>query len=154
RKRGKEDPNFTNGLSENSEAFFEEVMGSSHFVNTCGSLWGLERDLKTDRTIFLGGTQRFTGQQSLSTLTNGENDWFEVLDEVDLNFDHACNTAQRRQAFKLLPNEGFTRAEAERSVKSVLKSSSTFHAWWTQLVRLKLVIANNEGKFMKAKLSI
>ena len=25
-------------------------MGSSHFVNSCGSLWGIERDLETNRT--------------------------------------------------------------------------------------------------------
>jgi len=30
-------------LDKDRDMFFEEVMGPSHFVNSCGSLWGIER---------------------------------------------------------------------------------------------------------------
>jgi hypothetical protein len=50
-------------LANNPEEFFEATMGSSHFINSTGSLWGIERD-EEDQTTILLGSQRVTGRQS------------------------------------------------------------------------------------------
>ena len=47
-------------LAKDRDAFFEQVMGSSHLINSTGSLWGLERE--GDTTVFVGGRQRANGQ--------------------------------------------------------------------------------------------
>lgn len=155
RKRSKKDNNPFNtdgtaSLRHDPEGFFEEVMGSSHFINSCGSLWGLERHLDTDRTDFLGGAQRFTGQQTVSTLEKDEHDWFRLVSDLDENLALALNTSHRRKAWELLPSNPFTYLEAERAVKPVMKSSSTFYHWWNNcLVRLKLVVLEGTGRYMK-----
>jgi hypothetical protein len=37
-------------LRNDPEKFFEETMGSSRFINSTGSLWGIQRDRKNGRT--------------------------------------------------------------------------------------------------------
>jgi AAA domain len=46
-------------LEKDRDMFFEEVMGASHFVNCCGSLWGIER-VKDGAAHFYAGTQRLS----------------------------------------------------------------------------------------------
>jgi hypothetical protein len=50
-------------LEGDSEAFFESIMGSSHFINSTGSLWGLERNREKNTTLFVGGRQRGNGEE-------------------------------------------------------------------------------------------
>ena len=38
-------------LSERPNDFFENFMGSSHFINSTGSLWGLQRKEKEDYSL-------------------------------------------------------------------------------------------------------
>jgi hypothetical protein len=38
-------------------------MGSSHFINSTASLWGLDRPEGEDYSVFLGGRQRGDGNQ-------------------------------------------------------------------------------------------
>src|SRR5262249_29142732 len=68
---------FTAGtLEANPEAWFDRIMGSSHFTNSTGSLWALERDFQTNRTMFCGGSQRTTGGgYPLMSLEKGEDEW-------------------------------------------------------------------------------
>jgi hypothetical protein len=132
-------------LRDDPEGFFEEVMGSSHFVNSCGSLWAIERDVNTDETDFLGGTQRLTGQHTLMTLDKDEHDWFSSTTDLERNLELALNTQPRKTAWILLPNATFTYTEAEKSVKAAMKSSSTFNGWFNLLKRLGLVVAEGEG---------
>jgi AAA domain-containing protein len=139
RKRDKQGKG-TPSLRDDPEGFFEEAMGSSHFVNSCGSLWGIERDLSNDRTVFLGGSQRFTGQQSLMTLEKDEDNWLRVLDNLEVNLPLALNTPGRKKAWELLPAEPFSYTEGERAVKPAMSSSSTFHSWFQQCQRLGLII--------------
>jgi hypothetical protein len=136
-------------LRSDPEGFFEEVMGSSHFVNSCGSLWGIERDPKTDRTDFLGGAQRFTGQQSLMVLEKDEKDWLYRLDDLEVNLPLALNTPKRKAAWELLPSGGCSYLEAERAAKPVMKSASTFHAWFEFCKRLGVIVLDGD-KYRKA----
>jgi hypothetical protein len=136
-------------LRDDQEGFFEDIMGSSHFVNSCGSLWGIERDLATDRTDFLGGTQRSTGQQSLMTLEKDDDDWLRVISDYQTNFEHANNTEARKKAWGLLPEGTFSYSEAGKAVKQVMKSSSTFNAWFGHCKRLGVVVPEGD-KYRKA----
>lgn len=144
-KHGKGTPS----LCDDYEGYFEEAMGSSHFVNSCGSLWGIERDPSTDRTVFLGGTQRFTGQQSLMTLEKDESDWLQVLDNLEVNLPLALNTPGRKKAWELLSDEPFSYTEGETAVKPAMKSSSTFHGWFQQCLRLGLIVRDGD-RYRKA----
>jgi hypothetical protein len=156
RKRGGDSDSLSGSASVSlrldSEAFFENVMGSSHFINSCGSLWGIERDIKTNQTEFLGGTQRADGQEMLLTLEVNDGR-FRVLDDVAINFPLAMNTELRKRAWDLLPNGDFMYTAGELAVKSVMKSSSTFNGWFKQLKQLKLVVVGNqEGAYRKVSL--
>ncbi len=154
RKRGAESDAMygpaTVSLRNNSEAFFEGVMGSSHFINSCGSLWGIERDIETNQTEFLGGTQRADGQEMVITLEKGNDGWFRVLDDISINFPIAMKSDQRKKAWNLLPSGDFTYGEGERAVKSAMSSSSTFAGWFKQLRHLKLVRPGAGVKYRKA----
>ena len=132
-------------LRDDTEGFFEEVMGSSHFVNSCGSLWGIERDLDSGRTDFLGGSQRFDGQQSLMALEQDEDGWLRRISDFEVNLEMALNTPARKAAWELLPAGPFSYTDAERTVKPAMKSASTFHAWLQLCVRLGLVIRDGDG---------
>jgi hypothetical protein len=123
-------------------------MGSSHFVNSCGSLWGIERDTQTNRTDFLGGTQRYTGDQALVVLEKGEGGQFRVVDEYGVNLPLATNTVARQKAWALLPDR-FSYTQGEQSVNSAMKSTSTFSEWMRQLVRMKLVAREADGCYHK-----
>jgi hypothetical protein len=139
-------------LADNPEAFFEECMGSSHFINTCGSLWGIERDPKTGNSLFLGGSQRVSGEQASSILEKNDNDWFELINDAKLNYPLCMNTLKREQAWNLLPSTPFTYLEAESRValgNQKCMGKSTFYAWWVELVRVGLVVPA-QGGYQKA----
>lgn len=140
-------------LRDDAEGFFENVMGSSHFVNSFGSLWGLERDLKTDRTVFLGGAQRLTGQQSITTLEMREDGRLQLVSDFDENLALALNTPARQKAWSLLPSQPFTYMEAVAAVKPAMRSQSTFNSWWHgYLLRLGLVVRDGD-RYRKANTS-
>jgi hypothetical protein len=154
RKRsGKKDPLFNAKVTLRSdpEDFFEEVMGSSHFVNSCGSLWGIERNIQTNRTDFLGGTQRLTGEHSLMVLEKRDDGLLRlVTDDWEESRSLVLNTDARRTAWELLPGR-FSYTEAERAVKTAIKSSSTFSAWFGQLKRQEMVLPDGK-EYRKAHL--
>ena len=76
----KEDQKNPISLEKNPTAFFETIMGSSQFINSTGSLWGIQR--KGDVSIFVGGQQRMDGHQAISYLTMDENGWFHLDDRL------------------------------------------------------------------------
>lgn len=149
RKKGKKgdflNPRVT--LRNDPEDFFEEVMGSSHFVNSCGSLWGIERNIQTNRSDFLGGTQRLTGEHRVVLLERGDDGRFQlVTDDFNESLSLALNTPARQAAWKRLPQGRFTYSEAERAVVPVaMKSKSTFHEWFSDLRRRGLVLPDGDG---------
>jgi hypothetical protein len=135
-------------LRQDPEAFFEECMGTSHFINSTGSLWGLEKN--EERTYFLGGAQRLTGTQGLTALEKNDSDWFEPVSDLQLSFELVVNTEKRRQAWSLLPREFFTYTEALEAVRRVMQSKGSFNPWWNELRRHGLVVPGDDGRFRKA----
>jgi len=131
--------------------FFESVMGSSHFINSTGSLWGLERPEHEEYSVFLGGRQRGDGQQQACFLTMKDNGWFEVLPDAEVNVPLALNTPQRRKAWDLLPDApttfGYT--EGERLIKDALRSPSSYNNWINHCKRLKVIVEASDGSLMK-----
>lgn len=140
-------------LAEDAEGFFEETMGASHLINSCGSLWGIEREREKERrSVFVGGTQRLDGTESATTLEMDDAGWFHVLDDYEANYHLAMNTDQRKQAWDLLPQapRTFQFEEGRKAVQPAIKSRSSFNAWLQHLVRLKMVIPGEGGRYTKA----
>ena len=148
----KEDPNNRVSLIEDPDAFFESIMGSSHFVNSTGSLWGLERQQEGEHSVFLGGRQRGDGNQGGSFIGMDEHGWYTLIDESQKNIGLVLNTEIRRKAWSLLPGppEAFGYRDGEALVKSVMKSSSTYADWISHCRRLKVIVDGPGGKLAKA----
>jgi AAA domain len=150
----KEDPQNPIDLVKNSTAFFESIMGSSHFINSMGSLWGLQRD-GNDVAAFVGGRQRGDGLQSTSYLEMDEDGHFHVTSNLAVSLPLVLNTQQRQQAWALLPDAPVTFGyrEAEARVKPALKSASTFANWMRDCRRIGVIVDAPDGKLMKAAAS-
>ena len=151
RKRSN-DGDYAPSLRHGAEDFFEEIMGSSHFINSCGSLWGVERNLTTEQTDFLAGAQRVTGQQRIAALAKGDDDWFQIVSDLDVNLGLALNTPKRRQAWDLLPDapSTFSYVQAVEIVKPTM-AESTFYDWWTLHLRRLGLIVDRGDRYLKAK---
>src|SRR5262249_4239698 len=150
RKRGKQDIQGVT-LRGDSEAFFEECMGSSHFINTTGSLWGLERDLGEERTYLLLGAQRLHGSEGLTALEKDDTGWFHPVSNYNENFQLACNSAKRIKAWGLLPHgRPFSFLEACQLVNKEMSSKSSVHGWWKELLRHRLILPVEGDKYIKA----
>ncbi len=148
----KEDPNNRASLADDSDAFFESIMGSSHFINSTGSLWGLERHVELDRSVFVGGRQRGDGHQGGSFIAMNDDGWFYLLDEAQGNAPLVLNTELRRRAWRLLPDppKTFGYREAEALVKPAMRSGDTFNKWLRDCRRLKVIVDAPGGKLSKA----
>jgi hypothetical protein len=148
----KEDPKNRVSLLDNPDAFFESIMGSSHFINSTGSLWGLERSTRTDQSIFVGGRQRGDGNQGGSYLQMDENGWYSLVDEAHRSLPLALNTPTRERAWALLPDPPatFGYREGLALVKSAMSSSSTYDVWIKHCKRLKVIVDTPCGKLTKA----
>lgn len=139
----------TPSLFSSPEKSFEECMGSSHFINTTGSLWGIERDHNTGQTRLILGAQRLTGGHTRTVAEKNDDDWFERIDDFKTTFGLVCTTEKRKQAWELLPEDGeFSQAEVRALVKKHLKSNGSFQPWWDELRRHSLVVPVGE-KFRK-----
>jgi hypothetical protein len=149
----KEDPKYRIHLLNDPNQFFESVMGSSHLINSTGSLWGLERSqTEDDQSVFLGGRQRGDGNQGGSHLRLDENGWYSLVDEAQANLPLVLNTPTRQKAWTLLPEppKTFSFNEGETLVKPAMRSSSTYIEWMKQCRRLKVVLETPDGKLVKA----
>jgi hypothetical protein len=136
-------------LEKYPESFFEAVMVSSHFVNSTGSLWGLQR--RENEAIFLGGRQRADGRQSWCYIEKDDQDWFRVRNDVAANLaGFLRSSTNRAEAWKLLPDppSSFRYNEGERLVKNVMRSSSTYDAFIREAKRLNVIVDCDSG-FMK-----
>jgi hypothetical protein len=138
-------------LAKSRDDFFDEVMGSSHFVNSTGSLWGIEKTPE-GHSHFLGGTQRLTGTSALSIIEMDGEGWFRVLNDTVANFSLVVHTKKRREAWALLSeNRPFTYTEAEELCKPVLSSKSGFTSFWNDIKRLNLIVLK-DGGFVAVKI--
>ena len=138
-------------LQRQPEAFFEEAMGSSHFINSTGSLWGIERNDSSGYTVFLGGRQRGDGHASYTVLQKGDDDRFTVLPDAARAVDLVINTKARKEAWRLLPDhpQTFGYREGQELVKPAMKSSSSYQRWMRDLRRNEVVL-EVDGKLQKA----
>jgi hypothetical protein len=150
RKQGQGDDRVT--LEGDPELFFESIMGTSHFINSTGSLWGLERDRERDYSRFLTGRQRSDGHQQLFYIRQGDDGRFEVLDEAATNLPLVLNTDQRQRAWELLPEPptSFGYREGRELVQPALRSSDTYAKWIKECRRLHVVLDTEDGKLKKA----
>jgi len=135
----KEDINHPVRLDKEPEGFFETVMGSSHLVNSTGSLWGLQRCDSEGYSVFLGGRQRGDGQQGFTLIEKGDDDWYRVLPDTTHALELVNHTRPRKKAWDLLP-ETFGYREGEEAVREALSSSSSFHSWHLDLKRNGLIV--------------
>jgi hypothetical protein len=128
-------------LRDSPEQFFEECMGSSHFINSTGSLWGIERDHGAVRSDLLLGTQRLTGTHSFTVVDKSDDDWFERVDDLKIAADTLINTAQRRHAWDLMARaKQFDYKRARELTRPAMKSDGSFNPWWNDLRRQGLIL--------------
>ena len=113
-------------------------MGSSHFVNSCGSLWGIERT-KEGHSTFYAGTQRLSGTAHPMAVDMDDDGWFLISNDFDRNFKLFVHTDQRKRAWEALPST-FTYSEARKATELIMKSKNSFTPFWNGLKRLKLVL--------------
>jgi RecA-family ATPase len=141
-------------LAQSPERFFEQAMGSSHFINSTGSMWGIERDANKERATLLLGSQRVTGTHQFTMVEKNDMDWFERIDDIILAAEAALNTDMRRKAFNTLPVGTFTYTQAMEAVRSVgvMKSKGSFNPWWGELRRLGLVKSEGNDGYRKVEL--
>jgi hypothetical protein len=144
-RKQSQDSRYKPTLATNRDDFFDEVMGSSHFVNSTGSLWAIEKTPE-GYSHFFGGTQRLTGASSLSIIEMDGEGWFRVLNDAAANFSLVVHTKKRKQAWALLSQDRpFTYTEAEELCGSVLSSKSGFTSFWNDIKRLKLIVPREKG---------
>ena len=136
-------------LDADPEGFFESIMGSSHFINSFGSLWGLER--RDERTLFLGGRQRTEGQQQVVYLEHGDDKRFTLLSDVEVNLSLLLNTEARVQAWRQLPSAPFTYTEGREATKNVLKSKDAYNTWIQALKRVGALHEAPDRKLCKTR---
>jgi hypothetical protein len=118
-------------LERDRDMFFEEVMGPSHFVNCCGSLWGIER-VKDGAAHFYAGTQRLSGTAQLITVEMDDEGWFRIVNDFEKNLKLTVHTEKRQQAWEALP-ETFTYSEAHKATEGILRSKNSFTPFWCDL---------------------
>ncbi len=148
----KEDDHHPVSLREAPGRFFEAIMGSSHFINSTGSLWGLERPEGVEYSVFVGGRQRSEGHQGHSFIEMDDHGWFRVVPGAEVNLPLVLNTHARREAWKLLPGPPatFGYREGETLVRPAMRSSSTYSHWVGDCKRLGVILAAPDGKLKKA----
>jgi AAA domain-containing protein len=147
----KEDPEHKIELIKDPTAFFESIMGSSHFINSTGSLWGLQRR-DDDIVAFVGGRQRGDGRQRSCFLEMDENCRYRVTSDAKGHFRLVCTTSQRSRAWALLPEppDTFRYTEAEKLVEPALKKTS-FEEWLKDCRRVGLIVPAPDGTLVKGE---
>jgi hypothetical protein len=144
----KQNAEFKVHLTDDPEQFFEEVLGSSHSINSTGTLWGLQRG--DDVTYFVGGAQRYAGTQGATALEyDKDTGWFEAQDNFTLNLPLVVNTEKRRNTWTAFPGT-FTYSEARNAAKPYLKSEGSFTPFWNELKQKKLIVSGDAEHYQKA----
>ena len=130
-------------LKDDPERFFEAIMGSSHFINSTGSLWGLERHDSQGYSVFLGGRQRGEGAHGVSHIRKGDSGWFELIDSAESNLRLVVHTPLRAGAWRALPGhpQTFGYREGQDIVKAAGMATGTYASWMKECRRLGVVIS-------------
>ena len=135
-------------LKDDSELFYEQVMGSSELINATGSLWAVERYRKEGYTIFHGGRQRAEGDDGFVMIELDDSDRLIVVcTDLTQALSLALSTPDRKDAWKLLPRV-FSFTEGHKILKAAgkLKSSKSYDVFLKELVRNGLIKHDAESK--------
>jgi hypothetical protein len=138
-------------LETKPDVFFEECMGASHFVNSTGSLWGIER--KNEETVILVGSQRVTGQNYTSRVEKGDDDWFRLsVDQLSHAFRNCVNSQKRDAAFTAIASlsPGFSWNEAHAAAENSLSSKASFSAFFKEMLRVGIVVISGDSRYSVA----
>jgi len=135
-------------LRDNRVGFYEMCMGSSHFINSTGSTWGIDRNKSNpDQTDLDLGAERVTGYSSLTVATMDDAGWLERLDDAELARVAVLNTKKRKAAWELLAKlDSFSYTEAHNAVKTELKYDNSFAPWWKELKRHRMIVPTEDVK--------
>lgn len=137
----------TLSLVKNPNRFFEECMGSSHFINSTGAMWGVERD-EGDRTYLVLGSQRVTGDYTVTVAEKDDTHWLRQVKDDQMAKSSLLNTDKRKAAWASFP-ESFSFAVALEAQTSLSKAS--FTRWWSELKRAKLILCLPDGRFQRTE---
>lgn len=141
RKKSPDDED--NKIIVDTEGFFEDLMGSSHFINSADCLWGIKLKDKDSRTSnFVGGMQRFTGEEHHVIVELDDDDMVRLVEDMRERELFLLNTKRRKLAWQELGSGPWTAADAQKLVKQF--SRQAFYGWWNDLVRQQLVILADE----------
>jgi AAA domain-containing protein/bifunctional DNA primase/polymerase-like protein len=132
----------TLSLVKNPNRFFEECMGSSHFINSTGAMWGIERD-EGDRTYLVLGSQRVTGDYTVTVAEKDDNHWLHLVQDTNVSMGALLNTPKRKQAWFSLP-DSFTFESGLEALAGNM-SRAAFARWWGEMKRSKLIAPLEEG---------
>jgi hypothetical protein len=140
-------------LEAHPEEFFEATMGSSHFINSTGSLWGIQR--KKEETLVLLGSQRVGGDGWVTHVEKTDSDWLELsADQTAAAYKHLVSnsTEKRRSAWKELEklSQNFSWEQAREATKSSFSAQSSFSAWFREILRTGLVEDSGEKRYRVA----
>ena len=94
-------------LENETDLWFEQLMGSSHFINAMPCLWGMERDRANDVTVFVGGRQRVDGSQHTMNISY-EAGRLTLVNDYEMNLARIVNTEKRKAAWAALPERPTT----------------------------------------------
>jgi hypothetical protein len=124
-------------LTKDPPRFFEECMGSSHFINSTGAMWGIERG-EDERTHLVLGSQRVTGDHAVTIAEKDDNHWLQQVHDLPAAMRTLLNTDRRKKAWGLFP-ETFTYQMAFDMQAGTL-SNNGFSKWWKELRRNNLLV--------------
>jgi hypothetical protein len=138
------------------DEFCEQTMGSSHFINSTGCIWALERDFTNGRALFMGGRQRAGGDYNKFYLIVDENKRFQVLQNTMVQCETVLNTSQRIALWNKLPdppatfgyNEGEKIATDPQSKTKM--SKSTYSDFIKLCKSTGLLLQGEDKKYSKA----
>jgi hypothetical protein len=134
-------------LAQDAEGFFEEVLGSSVFINHPPNLWGVKRDSQTGLTTARLGAQRTTGEDSLMTLSfNEDTRRFSVTIGPE-NLSMLNKTDKRKSAWDLLPYS-FSFSQGEELVSTVM-ARMTYANYLREAKRMGLLAQDLSGIYTK-----
>jgi len=140
RKRGKEDPKHK--LNGDTEDFFEDIMGSSHFVNSADCLWGIEK-IKGGGNYFLAGEQRRTGKEYLSVIDLDDDGVFRLTEGHSDKLTSVLTSQKRKDAWKLFKQAGAFKWD-EMQPRCTMMKQSAFYDFKRELIRNGLVVKGEE----------
>ncbi len=134
-------------LEDDPELYVEQIMGTSHFINSTGSIWALSR---TDElSLFYGGRQRGEGHASYCYITLDDKNRLQLIDDSTSQARLVLKNPQWQQAWDLLPDT-FRYRQGEELVKPAMSSTSTYNRFIKKCKQARLLVQDTQRIYFKA----